>query len=284
MTDSSFLPVSQPLDLATTLHSGQAFRWRTADDGSFNSVLGRNLVRLSDTEGGVHIDSAPEPPSALVDVVAAYLRLDDDLPAIQASLSDDPRVAEGIAVYPGLRLLRQDPWETLASFILSSVSNIPRITRTVEGIADAFGEPVSLEGVTRNTFPSPERIIEAGEDALRSLGCGYRAPYLVGAAKLVSNGGMSVAGLRGLPYVDVQQALLTLPGVGEKVADCVMLFALDRLEAFPVDRWIERAISDWYLPGEKLNYAKVRALALERFGPYAGYANHYLFWQRRKMG
>ena len=284
MTDGAFLPVSQPLDVATTLHSGQAFRWRTADDGSFNGVLGRNLVRLSDTEGGVRIDSAPQPPSALVDAISAYLRLDDDLPAIQSMLAEDSHVAEGIAVYPGLRLLRQDPWETLASFILSSVSNIPRITRTIELIADTFGEPVSLDGVTRNTFPSPERIVEAGVDALRGLGCGYRAPYLVGTAKLVSDGGVPVAGLRGLPYADAQRALLTLPGVGEKVADCVMLFALDRLEAFPVDRWIERAITDWYLPTEKLNYAKVRALALERFGPYAGYANHYLFWQRRKMG
>ena len=284
MTNGAFLPVSQPLDLATTLHSGQAFRWRTADDGSFNCVLGRNLVRLSDVEGGVRIDSAPEPPSSLVDSVSAYLRLDDDLPAIQSMLSHDSRVAEGIAVYPGLRLLRQDPWETLASFILSSVSNIPRITRTVELIADTFGDPVSLGGMTRNTFPSPERIVEAGVESLRDLGCGYRAPYLVGAAKLVSDGGVTLAGLRGQPYADMQRALLTLPGVGEKVADCVMLFALDRLEAFPVDRWIERAITDWYLPTEKLNYAKVRALALERFGPYAGYANHYLFWQRRKIG
>ena len=284
MTDGAFLSVSQPLDLATTLHSGQAFRWRTADDGSFNCVLGRNLVRLSDAECGVRIDSAPEPPSSLVDSVSAYLRLDDDLPAIQSMLSHDSRVAEGIAVYPGLRLLRQDPWETLASFILSSVSNIPRITWTVELIADTFGEPVSMDGMTRKTFPSPERIVEAGVEALRGLGCGYRAPYLVGAAKLVSDGGVTVADLRGQPYADAQRALLTLPGVGEKVADCVMLFALDRLEAFPVDRWIERAITDWYLPTEKLNYAKVRALALERFGPYAGYANHYLFWQRRKIG
>jgi N-glycosylase/DNA lyase len=284
MTDGAFLPVNQPLDLATTLHSGQAFRWRTADDGSFNCVLGCDLVRLSDVEGGVRIDSSPQPPSALLESISAYLRLDDDLPAIQAMLSHDSHVAEGIAVYPGLRLLRQDPWETLASFILSSVSNIPRITRTIELIADKFGEPVTFDGVMRNTFPSPERIIDAGEQALRNLGCGYRAPYLIGTAKLVSDGGVSVARLRGLPYAEVQRALMALPGVGEKVADCVMLFALDRLEAFPVDRWIERAVTDWYLPTEKLNYAKVRALALERFGPYAGYANHYLFWQRRKIG
>ena len=278
---SAFLSVDQPLDLAVTLSGGQAFRWREGEGGSWAGVLGGDVVRLSRVDGGVEIESAPAAPEALTGAVRAYLRLDDDLPSVQAELRRDRRVREGIDAYPGLRLLRQEPWETLAGFILSSTSNIPRISRTIELIATSFGEPRSLSGATRHTFPPPAVLAEAGEGALRALGCGFRAPYLVTAARAVATGELPLEALRGAAHDDAAAALTALHGVGDKIADCVMLFSLDRLDAFPIDRWVLRALTDWYGVG-KLNYAGARSWALRRFGANAGYANQYLFWRRRQ--
>jgi N-glycosylase/DNA lyase len=282
MGKQAFLAVDQPLDLGVTLGSGQSFRWRLNDDGAWTGVLGHDMVRLRAVEGGLLVESGPTPPEKLTDALAAYLRLDDDLPAIQRHLAEDGRVGEAIAAYPGLRVLRQDPWETLAAFILSQNSNIPRIAGTIEAIAQRFGDPVEQMGASGHTFPSPVRLAEAGEKALRELGCGYRAPYLSGAAAMVASGEVRLDRLRRASYQEAQEALLAILGVGEKVADCVMLFALDQMDAFPVDRWIRRALEEWYAPGIAMTYPQARAWALEQFGPLAGYANQYLFWGRRQ--
>ncbi len=276
------LPVDQPLDLAATLDGGQCFRWRPEADGAWVGVLGADVVRLRPAENGVLVESSSPEETAVA--LRDYLRLDDDVPGIQRTLCRDPQVADAIAAYPGLRLLRQDPWETLAGFIISQNSNIPRIDRTLEGVAEAFGPPLHLGEETRHAFPSPRRLASATEEELRRLGCGYRAPYLKAAAEMVASGAVPVEALRGAPYAEAQRALLSIPGVCEKVADCVMLFALDLLEAFPVDRWIGRAVQDSHAPGTPFSYAQARAWALERFGPLAGYANLYLFSLRRQAG
>ena len=278
------LPVDQPLDLDATLDGGQCFRWRPEADGAWVGVLGADVVRLRPAENGVLVESSSSSTEETAGALRDYLRLDDDVPAIQHTLSADPQVADAIAAYPGLRLLRQDPWETLAGFIISQNSNSPRIDRTLEGIADALGPPLRLGKVTRHAFPSPQRLASATEEELRRLGCGYRAPYLKAAAEMVASGEVPVEALRGAPYAEAQRTLLSIPGVGEKVADCVMLFALDLLEAFPVDRWIRRAVQDSHASGTPFSYARAREWALERFGPLAGYANLYLFSRRRRAG
>ena len=281
-TASVALHLSQPLDLATTLSSGQAFRWRTDGAGGWTGVLDGELVRLRQDGRELLVES--EAGVSMADRVLAYLRMDDDLPAIQARLCADQNVALGIQAYQGLRVLRQDPWETLAAFILSATSNIPRIARTVEAIATSYGDEVSMEGLTRHAFPSPERLAEAGEEALRRLGCGFRAPYLASAAQAVASGALRLNELRGRPYGEVAGALTALHGVGEKIADCVMLFALDRPEAFPVDRWVRRAMEQWYGIGPLKRYADARDWAQAKFGADAGYANQYLFWRSRQGG
>lgn len=286
------------LDLGATLQSGQAFRWRTDHAGGFDGVLGRDLVRLSAVKGGVRVVSAPAPPAALAPAIAAFLRLDDDMPAIQRALGRDPECGRAIAAHPGLRLLRQDPWETLAAFILSSVSNIPRISRTIEAIAAALGDPIAVavppspragqrlaqERDVRHAFPSAGVLAAAGEARLRELGCGFRAPYLARAAARVASGDLPLVALRVATYDDARATLMALDGVGDKVADCVMLFALDKMEAFPVDRWVQRALVDWYGLPPTASYAAVRQWARDTFGPNAGYANQYLFWDRRAAG
>ncbi len=181
-----------------------------------------------------------------------------------------------------MRLMRQEPWETLAAFILSSTSNIPRIARTVELLADTFGEPRTLGAITRNTFPRPGVLAEAGEEQLRALGCGFRAPYLARAAAAVADGTLALGALRGAPYADVHAALTALHGVGDKIADCAMLFSLERLEAFPADRWVRRVLVDWYGLPANVSYDGTRTWAQERFGSDAGYANQYLFWNIRQ--
>ena len=278
------LRTAQPLDLAASLQSGQAFGWRPGPDGGWTGLLGDDLVALTTTGEELVIDAAPTPPSQMVSRVLDYLRMDDDLPAIQGRLSTDPRVAEAIAAYPGMRLLRQEPWETLAAFILSSTNNMKRIALIVERLAVALGNPVSLGGTTRHTFPPPERLAEAGEQGLRQLGCGFRAPYLASAAGAVASGDLPLGMLRGQGYQELLERLTSLHGVGDKIADCVMLFSLERLDAFPVDRWVRRALEQWYGTGPIRRYADARAWAWERFGRDAGYANQYLFWRRREAG
>ena len=281
-TTGALLQVTQPLDLATTLNSGQAFRWRPEPNGAWSGLLGSNLVLLSKTNGGLLVDSAPLPPSQVAAQVLGYLRMDDDLPVIQRRLSADPHVAGAIAAYPGLRLLRQDPWEALAAFILSSTNNMKRIALIIERLAAALGNPVAMEGITRDTFPGPERVAAAGEQALRQLGCGFRAPYLAAAAQTVASGVLPLDRLRGQPYEELLPRLTALHGVGDKIADCAMLFSLDRLDAFPVDRWVQRAVEQWYGTGPVKRYADARDWARQRFGADAGYANQYLFWRRRQ--
>ena len=282
MSGSFALQVVQPLDLTSTLASGQCFRWRVDDSGAWNGVVGRDLVRLRMRGSILEIESAPTPPAEIAESIVAYLRLDDDLATIQSDLAADSCVAEGIAAYPGLRLLRQDPWETLAGFILSSTSNIPRISKSVELIADTFGDPVSIGDVRRHTFAAPAVLADAGEARLRDLGCGFRAPYLVGAAEAVAAGELRLDALRGAPYADVLQQLTALHGVGEKIADCAMLFSLDRLDAFPADRWVRKVLVDWYDLSPKITYDGARRWAWDHFGANAGYANQYLFWNARQ--
>ena len=283
MTGAPFiLPLIQPLDMPNTLAGGQCFRWREDADGAWVGVVGRNLVRLRMTPHGLAIESAPTPPAELAESIAAYLRHDDDLPAIQARIGADPLVRSGIESYPGLRILRQEQWETLAGFILSSTSNIARISRTVELLADTFGELVTLDDATRKLFPQPDAIAEAGEARLRNLGCGFRAPYLAGAAEAVASGALQLDALRGAPYQEALDALTALHGVGEKIADCVMLFSLDRSEAFPADRWVRKVLVEQYGLPVNLSYDGARQWALGKFGADAGYANQYLFWDMRQ--
>jgi N-glycosylase/DNA lyase len=274
--------LTQPLDLASTLACGQCFRWRVDDGGAWNGVVGRDLVRLSMGADGLIIESSTTPAAELAESLVAYLRLDDDLPGLHARLGGDPHLREAFDNYPGLRLMRQEPWETLAGFILSSTSNIPRISKTVELLSDTFGDEVELDGIRRRTFASAESLAEAGEQRLRELGCGFRAPYLAGAAEAVATGRLPLDELRGAPYEDVVGRLTELKGVGEKIADCAMLFSLDRLEAFPADRWVRKVLTDLYDLPANISYDGAREWAWERWGGDAGYANQYLFWNARQ--
>jgi N-glycosylase/DNA lyase len=282
---SFVMPIAQltePLDLTSTLACGQCFRWRVDNGGAWNGVLGRDLVRLSMSLDGLVIESSTTPAAELAEFIMEYLRLDDDLPGLHARLGSDPHLHEAFDNYPGLRLMRQEPWETLAGFILSSTSNIPRISKTVELLSDTFGDEVELDGIRRRTFATAESLAEAGEQRLRELGCGFRAPYLASAAEAVATGKLPLDELRGAPYEELVGRLTELKGVGEKIADCAMLFSLDRMEAFPADRWVRKVLTNLYDLPANISYEGAREWAWERWGGDAGYANQYLFWNARQ--
>jgi len=246
--------------------------------------------------------------------VERFFALDLDLPALSRRIDVDPVIHAALQNYWGLRVIRQDPWECLASFILSSYNNIVRLTGMLHRLAQTFGEPAtgpvafgslrrpsSLRcgrggrglpiGATRRQvpwswdtayrFPRPERLANVSERALRNCGLGYRAPYLKAAAQAVLSGRVPLEDLRRLEDEPLRQALLKVPGVGEKVVECVMLFGFERASAFPVDVWIGRAMRGWYFRNRKMPDRKIRAFALKHFGPECGWAQQYLYCAAR---
>ena len=280
-----FISIDVPLDLGNTLRSGQAFRWRY-DGGWHKGVVFDNVVKIRQKARGLEFTTHPDDESYLEPLLRDYLGLGVDLDRVYASLSSDQRLRRAIAQYSGMRILRQDPWECLVSFICSSASNIPRITRNIESICASFGRRLGTGGHVRHTFPTPPELADAGPRRLRWLGLGYRAEYLAGTARTIAEGRLDLMTLREASYEDALTELTALAGVGDKVANCVLLFSLDKPEAFPVDVWVQRALQEWYLDGSERRLSKLnmRLWARDRFGPHAGYANQYLFHARRLQG
>ena len=287
------------LDLKATFDCGQAFRWReTRDEGGaavFEGVVFGDFVRVRQEGGEVSFACELSAPSEFRPRLEEYLGLNHDLEAIRAELSADAPLAEIIPKYPGLRILCQEPWECLVSFICSANNNIKRISQNVEDIAAAFGERIeTADGEPRYAFPSPSAVAAGGEAALRELRIGYKAKYVHQAAIMVAEGEVDLYALRSAPYETALETVTRFPGVADKVGNCVALFSLDKLESFPVDVHIHRAV--WrnypetreFVPSprgdskRKPSPAQVRSVrqwARERFGMNAGYANQYLFYE-----
>lgn len=262
-----------PLDLDLTLGCGQTFRWRKHEDGSWQGVLGDQLVRLEQRGQVMIVEAAPDRTYA-EEKVREHFRASDDIPAIQRALGKDPILARGMSDVRGLRIVKMDEWECLISFVLATYANIPRITKMIETLADRYGEELA-EGV--HSFPMHRRLSKATRPELARCGLGYRAKYVRELSARLDDD--AIEGLKKLRYENLRNELKGLPGVGDKVADCVSLFGFGRLEAFPIDVWMERALARLYR--QKGSYAKLRAFAGERFGPYAGYAQEYLYYNER---
>ncbi len=281
------LEVIQPCDFVASVESGQSHRWEKDDNWHWCVVAGRIVKArsLKDDLGSAAIEFEASPqgnPEEMEDALSRYLRLDDDLEAIYKDISRDSRVASMVEQYRGLRLLRVDPWECLISFICSANSNLARIHANVEDMARSLGTAVSLNGKTRYILPEPEELAAAGESFLRGLGLGFRAPYVAYAAQAVASGQIDLEELKRLPYLEAKGRLMELYGIGSKIADCVLLHSLEKVEAFPIDVWVRRALLDWYFPGQKAPPDRVLLeWALDHFGPNAGYAELYLFHGRR---
>jgi N-glycosylase/DNA lyase len=277
------------LDLAATLESGQAFRWTRVPGQvcAFVGTVGRRRARLSQTPDGTVTWQADGPDAEAA--LHAFLRLDDaDLPALATRwCAADTLFAEAWARQPGVRVLRQDPAECFFSFLCASVAPIARISGMLRAVAQNFGDPLgSFDGVPLFAFPTAVQLARADEQTLRDLGLGFRARRVCEAALALSTLPPDwVHVLRDAPYEEAKQALLRFFGVGEKIADCVCLFALDKNGAIPVDVHIWRIAQSWYAPdlaGKSLtpaNYARAGAAFRDRFGPFAGWAQQTLFYR-----
>ena len=244
--------------LGQTLDCGQCFRWRRAPDGAWEGAAGARFVRI--TEENLE--------RVLADGFwGDYFDMERDYGAIRRSLcARDPMLEKAADFAPEIRILNQDPWEAFASFLLSQCNNIGRIRGLVSRLCRQYGGPVP----GGFSFPAPQAIAVLSEQDLRALGCGYRAGYLLEAARKAAEGALDFGALRRQPLPEAREALMRFSGIGPKVADCVLLYGLHRLDAFPMDVWMKRAMKTLF-PGRKP----------EEFGEYAGIAQQYIFHYSR---
>ncbi len=228
--------------------------------------------------------------------VKNYFGLLDNLPRIFSQISKDKHIKRTIKKFKGLRILRQDPWECLISYICATYKNIPAIKQMLLNLSKKFGDKSPFDGYSFQTFPTPTRLAKASLKEFVECGLGYRAKYVSETAKKVHEGIFNPGNLKRRNYEKARHELLTLPGVGLKVADCVLLFSIEQLEAFPVDVWIKRVILKHYanhVPTAlirktsdkksiaKSEYEKLNLFGRKYFGEYAGYAQEYLYHHER---
>ncbi|WP_435347263.1 DNA-3-methyladenine glycosylase family protein [Haloarchaeobius sp. HRN-SO-5] len=298
--------LSGGFDAHATLESGQSYLWRREDgrmyegddDGTpwYYTVLDldeRDASRVPLPGDGPHVvcvrttDEAVEWEATCDahDAVVHLLRLDDDLDAIVADAPDETLVAEAYDAYRGLRLVDDPPFGCTISFICSAQMRVERIHEMVSTLARTYGDEVSFDGDTYHAFPRPEQLAATTEADLRDLGLGYRAPYVQRTAEMVAAGEAHPADAAGREYEAAREYLTRFVGVGDKVADCILLFSLGYDEAIPLDTWMRTVVSDYYPDCDRGNYVETSRALRERFGGrYAGYVQTYVFHLLRTGG
>lgn len=279
LEDGILLQNLQDFELRHTFDCGQCFRFNEDADGSFIGIADGRIVRMIKQGMDLRIKGAKRTDA---DFWLDFLDLNRDYSRIKAQLSDDPILKEAIRHGLGIRILNQQPFETLISFIISANKQIKQIKRCVEAIAEKFGEPVSFEGKTYYSFPDAMQLSKAGEAELRTCGCGYRAGYIAATAADLAAGRASLDEIMAQELPAAAKALQQLSGVGPKVADCILLFAMKKHGAFPVDVWVKRVLEEFYFV-EYSNLKELRAYGMNQFGENAGIAQQYLFYYAREM-
>ena len=267
---NGWLPIqsSSPFSAQQTFTCGQCFRWQPQPDGSYLGIVRGKAARVWDANGALCITGTAADFDALW---RDYFDCDTDYAAICSSFAVDSFTTAAAQFGAGIRILQQEPWEALCTFLLSQCNNIPRITGIVQRLCQQWGEPIAWEGRTLYTFPAPEILAALTPDALAPLRAGYRAPYLIAAAQAVQSG-LCLDALRTMSTDDARREIMQLRGVGRKVADCFLLFGLHKLDAFPIDTWMKKAAA--YYSGD-----------MKRFidSPYAGVYQQYFFHYVRSV-
>jgi N-glycosylase/DNA lyase len=267
-------------NLETTMRCGQVFGWERLGH-TFFGMIGAVAVRLAQEGDGVDFVTGADLDRSLI---AGYLGLDVDLGRILKAIGRDPFMREVVSSVRGLRLIRQDPWPCLCSYILSANNRVERIDAIVKRIARELGTRHLVDGVEVFRLPDPDVLAGCAESGLRSCGTGFRAPYLLKAAAMVSDGDIDFDAIAAMPTGEARDLLRTVPGVGDKIADCVLLFAFSRYETFPVDVWIKRAVEAKYFDSREVRPDEVRRFGREYFGENAGYAQEYIYEYARVHG
>jgi N-glycosylase/DNA lyase len=261
----------EEFDPVKIFECGQCFRWNPEHEGSYTGVAMGRAARVRREGGSVFITGTADDFES---VWRGYFDLDRDYGAIGRTLGIDDYMTEAVRHGAGIRILKQDKWEALCSFILSQCNNIPRIKQIIGKFCVLFGTPIEFEGRTVHAFPSAEKTAALTDDALAPIRCGFRASALLEAARAVASGDLDLEAIARLTPQGALEALKKLSRVGDKVAHCVMLFGLQMLDAFPVDTWIRKTLDKRY-PG---------GLDPRLFSPYAGIAQQYMFYEARCAG
>jgi len=265
---------------------GQCFRWNLEQDGSYTGVVGENVINIKKEQNNIIIKGIVK--DNLKDVCSHYFDLDTDYEQIKNKLSKiDNNLKTSIEYGKGIRILYQDIWEALISFIISDKNNIPRIKGIIERISKKYGKEIKWNNKTYYTFPTPEELSKASIKDLRMLGLGFRDSRVYDTTKLVKEGKIDLYQLEKNNNInEIREELLRFPGVGPKVADCIMLFSMKKYEVFPIDVWVKRVMTELYFNEYKKiepNNKKILEFAENKFGNLAGLAQQYLFYWRREL-
>ena len=273
------------LNLDLTVDSGQVFLWNKIN-GYWYGIHGSNVVKVSINNNVFEFSSFPEHING-----EHIFRLDDNLDAITRKISKDGVMKEAISTLSGLRLMRQEPYQCLLSFICATNTSIAMIRRMLTSMSLRFGRKLEYDGFKFYLFPEPKRLALASINDLCKCSVGFRARFIKQAAKVIQSGSIDFENLKRMRYENAKEELMDVLGIGQKVADCILLFSLEKLDAFPIDIWVARAISNYYdnLFDKRLDLSKIspktyRLLSTkmrEYFGPYAGYAQQYLYCYAR---
>jgi len=278
-----------PFNLDVTLCCGQVFRWDKQGEWWYG-IVGDHVLKVRQTDAVLEFQNVDDA------FIKRYFSLDHDLLRISSEIGKDEQVRAALREFWGLRIVRQEPWECLISFICATYKNVAAIKQMLQKLSKKFGEKTVFDGFDFYLFPTPERLARASLKELESCGLGYRAKYVLETSKRIHTGEYDLDALRKMPYRQAKMELCQFPGVGSKVADCILLFSLDKLDAFPVDVWVKRIILKLYsehfsdvfvkkLTKQKSfsnsEYEKLNGFGREYFGEYAGYAQEYLYHYER---
>lgn len=275
----------QAFELDHIFECGQCFRWNKQEDGSYIGVIKDGVMQVKKQNSSNEIVIQGKCNGDIKEMANKYFDLETSYEAIKNKLSKiDDYLKTSIEFGNGIRILNQDLWETIISFIISANNNIPRIKGIIERISQAYGKEITYQGKKYYTFPSPEQLSKATVQDLRKLGLGFRDQRVYDTTKLILNGEINLEELKTEETEKLREKLLTLPGVGPKVADCIMLFGMHRFEVFPIDVWVRRVMNELYIKQEdenKVNKKEIEKLAQEKYSDLAGLAQQYLFYWKR---
>ena len=273
-------------ELKDIFDCGQCFRWNKEDDGSYTGVFKGNVLNVSKNDKEITFKGICK--GNIKDVVEEYFDLNRDYEKIKEELSKiDENMKTSIEYGKGIRILNQDLFETIISFIISANNNIPRIKGIIERLSKKYGKEIIWNGKKYYTFPTAKSLKNVSVKEYRDLGLGFRDIRLYETVKMILEGKVNLEELeKNKNTIEVREKLLELSGVGPKVADCILLFSdLKRFEVFPIDVWVRRVMNDLYIKKEdetKVNKKEIEKLAKEKFGDLAGLAQQYLFYWRRE--
>ncbi|GAB6117034.1 DNA glycosylase [Thermoanaerobacter brockii subsp. lactiethylicus] len=271
----------EDFNLKETFECGQCFRWNEEEDGSYTGIAYDRVINVKLEEDMLIIDNTDL--NDFYDIWFDYFDLGRDYKQIKENLSRDPILKEAIQYGQGIRILRQDTWETLVSFIISQNNRIPQIKKVIENLASSFGEPIEYKGKIYYTFPKAEELVMFDVETIAKTKCGFRAKYILDAASKVFSGEIDLLKLFEYSTNDIKDILMNINGVGPKVADCVILYSIGRYDTFPTDVWIKRIVEYLYLKREGTPL-EIQLFAIDKFGDLSGFAQQYLFYYGREMG